>query len=240
MMLMDLHTHTIASGHAYSTLKENIDAARERGLKVLGLSEHGPAMPGGPHAIYFLNYKCLPVKYGDLRLLCGIEANICNLDGKLDVDESILGRMDYVIASMHIPCLKAGSAEENTRAAIGAMKNPYVTILGHPDDSRYPLDYDLLVQEAVKAEVVLEVNNSSLHPSASRQGARENIALMLQKCKEYGCHIILGSDAHCSYAVGDFTEAEALLTELDFPRELIVNTSCENLKLIENRKNVLG
>lgn len=239
MMLMDLHTHTIASGHGYSTLKENIELARERGLKVLGLSEHAPGMPGGPHMMFFWNYKCIPRQYGDLRLLCGVEANICDLTGALDVDDFTLSRMDYVIASMHTPCLKSGTALENTMAAIGAMKNPHVTILGHPDDSRFPLEYDLLVKAAVEEQVVLEVNNSSLHPLAARQGARENIRELLLKCKEYGCHIILGSDAHTCYAIGDFTEAEMLLKELDFPRELIVNESLERIKLIKNPNNIL-
>ena len=239
MTLMDLHTHTIASGHGYSTLKENIEMAQERGLKVLGLSEHAPGIPGGPHMMFFWNYKCIPRQYGDLRLLCGVEANICDLTGKLDMDDFTLSRMDYVIASMHTPCLESGTALENTQAAIGAMRNPYVTILGHPDDSRFPLEYDLLVREAVKEKVVLEVNNSSLHPLAARQGARENIRELLLKCKEYGCPIILGSDAHTCYAIGDFTEAEVLLKELDFPRELIVNESLENLKMIENPKNIL-
>lgn len=239
MMLMDLHTHTIASGHAYSTLKENIEMAKERGLKVLGMSEHGPGLPGGPSALYFWNYRCIPRQYGELRLLCGIEANICDLSGKLDVDEFTLNRVDYVIASMHTPCLESGSAYENTMAAIGAMKNPYVTILGHPDDSRYPLDYDLLVRSAVEENVVLEVNNSSLHPLAPRKGARENIREMLLKCKEYGCPIILGSDAHTCYAVGDFSAVEGLLLEVDFPKELIVNESLEMLSLVENTKNIM-
>ena len=59
-ILMDMHTHTMASGHGYSTLKENIDVAKEKGLKALGLSEHGPAMPGGPHENFLANYKCIP------------------------------------------------------------------------------------------------------------------------------------------------------------------------------------
>ena len=69
--IMDLHTHTIASGHGYSTLQENIAEAKRIGLKYLGLSEHGPAMPGGPHIYFFSNYKCVPRQHGDLRLLCG-------------------------------------------------------------------------------------------------------------------------------------------------------------------------
>ena len=74
--IMDMHTHTMASGHGYSTLKENIEAAKERGLRALGLSEHGPAMPGGPHVFFFSNYRCIPREYNGLRLFCGVEANI--------------------------------------------------------------------------------------------------------------------------------------------------------------------
>jgi putative hydrolase len=55
--LFDLHTHTIASGHAYSSLKENIEAAAERGLTALGISDHAPAMPGTCHSFHFGNSR---------------------------------------------------------------------------------------------------------------------------------------------------------------------------------------
>ena len=47
--IIDLHTHALASGHAYSTVKENIEYAKINGLKYYGLSDHGVTMPGGPH-----------------------------------------------------------------------------------------------------------------------------------------------------------------------------------------------
>ena len=228
--VMDLHTHTVACGHAYSTLQENIARAQEMGLKVLGLSEHAPAMPGGTNMMFFWNLKIVPRQYGELRLLCGAEANIMDREGQLDLDDFTLSRLDYCIASMHTPCLEQGDAKENTQAAINAMKNPYVTILGHPDDSRYPLDYEMLVQVAVQEKVVLEVNNSSLHPLSARQGARENILMLLVTCKKYNCPIILGTDSHISYDIGVFEQAQALLEEVDFPEELIVNTSVKKLE----------
>ncbi|MBQ9140801.1 MAG: phosphatase [Lachnospiraceae bacterium] len=228
--VMDLHTHTIACGHAYSTLQENIARAQEIGLQVLGLSEHGPATKGGPDIMFFWNLKIVPRQYGKLRLLCGIEANIMDREGGLDVDAFTLSRLDYCIASMHTFSLECGDVQENTRAAINAMKNPYVTILGHPDDSRYPLNYDELVQAAVKERVVLEVNNSSLHPLSARQGARENILALLEACKKYECPIILGTDSHISFDIGLFEQAQELLEEVDFPEELIMNTSVEKLE----------
>lgn len=233
-LYMDLHTHTIASGHGYSTLKENIEAAKEAGLQILGLSEHGPAMPGGPHIFYFSNYKCIPRQHGNLRLLCGVEANIMDEKGNLDLEESILRQMDYVIASMHVVCIKPAGREENTMASIRAMKNPYVKILGHPDDARYPLDYEMLVQAAKEEKVALEINNSSLHPKSARQGGRENITTLLNTCRKYQVPVILGTDSHVCYTVGRFDAALQLIEELDFPEELILNCNPRNIEQLMN------
>lgn len=222
--VMDMHTHTIASGHAYSTLQENIVAAKEKGLKFLGLSEHGPGMAGGPRPFYFQNYKIIPREYGELRLFCGIEANITDYEGHLDLDAFILERMDYCIASMHTLIVTPGSARENTQAAVHAMENPLVKILGHPDDSRYPMDYEELVRAAAGLHVALEVNNSSLHPLSSRQGTRENICTLLKTCMRYEASVILGTDSHICSSIGDFTQADQLIREMDFPPELIINT----------------
>lgn len=234
MLSMDLHTHTMACGHGYSTLKENIEAAQEAGLSYLGLSEHAPAMPGGTHPFFFGNYKCIPREYGNLRLLCGVEANIMDYDGTLDMEEPLLKRVDYVIASMHIPCVKPGSREENTRASIKAMQNPYVKILGHPDDSRYPLDYEALVRAAKETGVFLELNNSSLHPGSARKGGRENAMELLQTCKKYGAPIIMGSDSHICYTIGKFDRALEIVEAISFPKELILNYHPERIGEILN------
>ncbi|MGN0430854.1 MAG: phosphatase [Lachnospiraceae bacterium] len=233
-ILMDMHTHTMASGHGYSTLKENIEAAKAKGLKALGLSEHGPAMPGGPHIYFLSNYRCIPRQYGDLKLFCGVEANICDYRGGLDVDEDILAKMDYVIASMHVQCCRPGSITENTKASILAMKNPYVKVLGHPDDSRYPIDRKELVLAAKEAEVAIEINNSSLNPKAARIGGRENIKELFYWCNEYKVSVLLGTDSHICYTVGDFTETLQIVEELKFPKELILNYDMANLKRICN------
>ena len=58
-LLFDLHTHTVASGHAFSTLKENIEEAAAKGLKAMGTSDHYSAMPGSAQPIYFTNFKAI-------------------------------------------------------------------------------------------------------------------------------------------------------------------------------------
>ena len=222
--LIDLHTHALASGHAYSTVKENIEYAKINGLKFYGLSDHGVDMQGGPHLFYFHNIKVIPKEVDGVRILKGMEANIIDYDGNIDIyDEYTTKGLDYLIASLHTVCLEPGTKEENTRATLNAMDKDKVKVIGHPDDGRYPIDYELIVKKAKEKNILLEVNNSSLSPNSFRQGAHENYKKMLKLCKEQGVRIILGSDAHICYQVGIFNDAETLLEEVDFPKELVIN-----------------
>ncbi len=61
------------------------------------------------------------------------------------------------------------------------MEQEKVKIIGHPDDSRYPLDYEAIVKKSQrKKNILLEVNNSSLSPDTSREGTRENVKNILR------------------------------------------------------------
>ena len=228
--VMDLHTHTIASGHAYNTLREMAKAAADRGLEILGITEHAPMMPGTCCNYYFHNLKTVPRELYGIRLFLGAELNILNPQGEVDLNETELRGMDIGIASLHLPCMKPGTREENTSAYLNAMKNPYVNIIGHPDDSRYPVDYELLVKAAKEKHKLLELNNTSLKPTGPRQGAHENDVRMLKLCKEMDVCISLGSDAHIEESICDFTEAVKVIEETDFPDRLIVNTDIDLLK----------
>lgn len=221
--LVDLHCHTISSGHAFSTLKENIDEAKLKGLKVLGISDHAVSMPGTAHEFYFSNLGVINREINGVRILKGIEANIMDYEGNIDVSKDLCEKLDYVIASLHPPCIKPSSLEDNTRAVIKAIRNPYVKIIGHPDDSRYPLDYKKVVQAAKENNVLIELNNSSLKPQSFRQNAKENYITILNLCREQRVKIILSSDAHIYYEVGEFSYALSLLEEVNFPESLVAN-----------------
>jgi putative hydrolase len=163
-----------------------------------------------------------------------MEANIIDLEGKLDAEEAVLKKMDYVIASLHVPCVKAGTREENTNALIGAMKNPYVKIIGHPDDDRFPLDYEKLVEAAAKEKVALEVNNSSFSPRTGRLNADKNLPVMLSFCKKYKVPVIVDSDAHIFYDIGNLDRAKEMLEACEFPKKLILNTKLKGLSYVLN------
>lgn len=233
--ILDSHTHTVASGHAYSTVHEMAKTAADKGLLLLGITEHGIAMPCTCGEFYFANLKVLPRELYGIEVMFGTEANIMDYEGKLDMNQKLLSRLDVVIASLHIPCIKPGSRQQNTSAIIKAMENPYVNIIGHPDDARYPVDYEAIVQAAGEHHILLELNNTSLQPFSTRVGAKENDIILLNLCKKYGVPVIMGSDAHTQEDIGNFRNAEVLLEETGFPEELLVNCSVEQYKKYINR-----
>ena len=98
-LLFDLHTHTVASGHAFSTLKENIEEAAAKGLKAMGTSDHYSAMPGSAQPIYFTNFKAIKEKILGVRIFTGMEANIIDLEGKLDEIHVIYTNMENAVTN---------------------------------------------------------------------------------------------------------------------------------------------
>lgn len=221
--VVDLHTHTIASGHAYNTINEMVQAAKERGLEVYGITEHAPAMAGTCTAMYFMNLLALPRERMGMTVLYGVELNILDLDGHVDLPDRTLEEMDLAIASMHTPCFQGGNKEENTRAYLKVMAHPYINIIGHPDDGRFPVDYRALAEGAKEHGVLLEMNNSSMAPGSFRDHAREHYLEMLEYCKQYETPIVVDSDAHVDLDVGNHTLALELLKEADFPEKLVAN-----------------
>jgi putative hydrolase len=228
--ILDVHTHTIVSGHAYNTLKEMALSAADKGLELLGITEHAPSMPGTCHEFYFGNLRAVDRNAYGVELLLGSELNIMDYNGTIDLPEEKLGKLDYAIASMHDVCIDPGTITENTAAIIGAIKNPYVNIIGHPDDGYYPLDYEAIVLAAKEHHVLLELNNSSLRPDSHRLNAWDNDTKMLTFCKKYGACIVMNSDAHVDTAVGDHQYSQGLITKLHFPEDLVVNTSVQKFK----------
>ena len=230
-LIADTHAHTIASGHAYSTLREMAYAASQNGLEVLSLTEHAPEMPGSCQEIYFRNLSVIPREMYGVKLLLGSELNIMNPEGELDLSEAICKNLDLVIASIHSPCYGFGhSVKENTNAYVEVMKKPYVDIIGHPDDGRFPIDYEVLVRTAKETKTLLEINNSSLRPGGFRKNTRENVLQMLELCKQYEVCVTTGSDAHIDVDAGNFSYIKEVLEFCKFPEELVVTTDFNKLK----------
>ena len=142
---LDVHTHTIASGHAFSTLQEMAQAAAGKGLKLLGITEHSPGIPGSCDPIYFRNLHVVPRQMYGIELLLGAEINILDCNGNIDMDEYYLKMLDLRIAGIHSLCYTHGSAEENTEGLVKVISNPYINIISHPGDGTAKLNFEPLV-----------------------------------------------------------------------------------------------
>ena len=226
---LDIHIHTIASTHAYSTLSENAAHAASIGLTHIGVAEHGPAMPDGAHLYNFLNSYCIPNLIHGVHVLKGAEANIVNHDGEIDLPLEALKKLDFVIASLHRGVLPSSTCELNTQAMVQAMQNPNVHILGHPNSANYPVDMEVIVKAAAKTRTIIEINNQTLAEGSIRFEGTKPMEALLQLCKQHGVSVLASSDAHFCTSVGDFRNVKPLIEASGIPEALVVNTSVERL-----------
>lgn len=222
-ILLDVHTHTVASGHAFSSLQEMVHAAASKGLRILGITEHTSGIPGACDPIYFRNMHVVPREIEGVKLLLGAEMNIVDYRGTLDLPESYFPMLDLRIAGLHSVCYTAGTVAQNTDAVLGAICNPAVDIISHPGDGTAELDFEALVLASRDNRTLLEINNSSMKPIRHRTCARGNNLEILHLCRRYGVPVIIGSDAHISYDIAEYPYVWDLLDETDFPEELVVN-----------------
>ncbi len=220
---LDVHTHTVMSGHAYSTLQEMVAAAQQKNLDILGITEHAPGIPGTCNPIYFRNLHVVPRQFGSLRLMLGAELNILDTKGTLDLDENYYELLDIRIAGIHSLCWEGGTIEENTTGMIAAIRNPWTQVISHPGDGTADLLFEPIVLAAKESKTLLEINNSSLNPNRNKETALRNNLEILRLCKRYEVPVVLSSDAHISYAIADYSFIWPLLQETEFPDELIMN-----------------
>lgn len=193
------------------------------GLEILGITEHGPSIPGTCGRLYFKNMIVVPRMIQGVRLLLGAELNILNWHGELDADDQLMGMLDLRIAGIHSVCWEGGSKQQNTDGVIRVIEDPRIHIISHPADGTADLDFRRLVIAARNAHTLLEINSHSLHPARHKTVAPGNTIELLRLCKKYDMPVILGSDAHISYQIADYSNVMPLLDETDFPQELILN-----------------
>jgi len=235
-ILIDTHVHTVSSGHAYSTLSDYVEEAKLKGLKMFALTDHGPEMPGATHWYHIANQRVIPKVIDGIEILKGVEVNIMDYDGKVDLPDALLEKLDLVIASLHIPCIDPGTKEENTNALINTMKNQNVDIIGHSGNPEYEIDIEEFVKAAKKYNCAIEINNSS--DKLTRFGSNKNCIEIARQAKKYGVYLTTGSDAHYKSYLGDFEEVEKVFEKAGIDKELILTSSTEKLKnYLKNKGN---
>lgn len=244
-IIEDLHTHTVYS-HGKGSIEDNVNAAREKGLKRIGIADHGPG-----HLFYGIKRKDVPemreevqrlnAKYHDIEVLLSVEANIINRNGILDIRPLEFAEFDYVIAGYHYgvagrnplgSTLKHGrnifeeklgleskkALAKNTKMIVKALENNDIKVLTHPGD-KAPVDILELAVVCAKTDTLVEINtwHNSLNADDIKTMALADVKF------------IISSDAHSPNRVGDFLEGVHLALDagLDFNR--IVNVEIEDM-----------
>lgn len=231
-LLADLHTHTVASGHAYSTAAEIAAAAAARGLELVALTDHGPAVPGGAHLWHFWNMKVVPSVLMGVRLLKGCEANpAVDTDNGIDLPDGMLEMLDFVAVGLHPECgFDDCDRARNTDAILRVIENPYVDMISHPgNEDEFPLELDAVVAACVANNVIIELNNYSFDPRSGRHSSFAREREFAEAARDSGASIAINSDAHFHMLVGEMAHALSVAEELGFPEERIVNRDADSV-----------
>ncbi|MDX9917541.1 MAG: PHP domain-containing protein [Gudongella sp.] len=245
----DYHTHTVFSSgykkrgtHATGTIEENARVAFEKGLDTLVISEHGPG-----HYLYGLrteNIKYMREEierlnqiYGPkgLKILLGLEANLIGLDGELDVDDSLIKKLDLLLMGYHYGAtpnklsdinslyimpqlskvfgnLKENAIEKMTKAYIRAIEKYPIDIITHPG-SKAEIEIVEVAKCAVKYSTALEI--SSKHSQLSVKS--------LKRIKDIPVKLYINSDAHKPSDVGSAEEGMRKAIESGIDLNRIIN-----------------
>lgn len=240
----DLHTHTTFS-HGKGSIEDNVKAAISRGLKTIGISDHGPG-----HVTYGVKRSNISVMrseverlkplYPEIEILLGVEANIINLSGRLDVSEAERKQFDYLLAGYHYGVFgekpffalgvhaqnfivngwfhKSTKKQEllNTELTVRAIYENDIKILTHPGDKGV-FDIGEIALACADRGTLMEI--STWHKWLTVEGIR--------KAAKTDALFVISSDAHTPERIGDCQGAVDRIKEagLDFKR--VVNLISE-------------
>lgn len=241
-LIADYHTHTIHS-HGTGTVAENAHAAAMSGLCEVAVTDHGPALAAGlglrePGAVEHVRLMVeeANLDQDEVHVLQGVEANVMNRRGALDLPDKVLKNMDIVLAGFHpasrgtitgeigalwrshvVPRISRRLAEqqriENTKSLSEcALRHP-VDIIVHPG-LRVAVEPLELARTAAKTGTALEINSAHgyLTVETARAAARA------------GCYFAINSDAHSPSRVGDLEAGARTASQAKIPADRILNT----------------
>ncbi len=240
----DYHTHTQYS-HGKGNLRQNIIAARRKGLKEIGITDHGPRS---------YSYKPLGIKnlgvlekikreagqiqsdFPDIRILVGVEANIINSAGDLDVPEQVLKKLDFVAVGFHsfirpfsfssfqkivfdnivtyrlLKNFRKKIKKRNTNTVIKAVKKHDIDFITHPG---YQVDVNVfnLAKVCEREGTWLEINTNHCKLTEDFKKIAEDTKV----------NFIINSDAHNPDNVGELSSGLDIINKLKLDRDRIVN-----------------
>ncbi len=235
----DYHTHTVYS-HGKGTIRENVEQAREIGLKKIAITDHGPNHIG--FGVKKKNFKKmrqeidkLNEEFKDIEVLLGVEANIINYKGKIDVSDEIINMLDILLVGFHFGAMPYSITDAykmfgmnfigrvsksvarkirdlNTEALIKAINRYNIFFITHPG-AKVDIDSRKLARAAAKRGTALEINAS--HGQLTLE--------YLKIAMEEDVKFVISSDAHRPGDVGNVKSAIQKAQKANLSFERIIN-----------------
>ncbi len=250
-IIADLHIHTLASIHAYSTLQECIREAKDHGMDYIAITDHYYNDGSELHRKNEVNYMVYieewanPNRFG-VKVIGGAEFNI---NHELYKEKRLREKLHWRLLGTHswfldrratsldrlFEYFEAGSEKFNAFAHIERE-------LHKIDNCRYGSEmhedikefFQKMVVLAKEKNIYLEVNEGTL--ARKEPGAVERLEYWLRLAKENGNRISLGTDAHYCELIGGFRRSIALLNKVDFPMDRIINCNPDELDTLLPKK----
>jgi putative hydrolase len=235
----DYHIHSTYSKnrHGKSTIEEIVLRAIELGLKEIAITDHGPS-----HYLYGIKKNkiaeaknivtSLQKKYPQIKILFGVEANILNFNGDIDLNDDLKKFCDIILCGYHLGVLyssisdfrdfylmnfignlnnklKERIIEKNTEAIVNALNKNRIDILTHPGD-KIAVNIDKIAAAAEKRNTLLEISNSHGHLNANE----------IMIAAKYNVKFVINSDSHIKDNIGGYENGlkEAIKAGLDLKR----------------------
>lgn len=239
VMTFDVHTHTTFS-HGTGSIEDNVKAAIGKGLSRIGIADHGPGHVSygiKRSAVSEMRREILRLRevYPQIEILLGVEANIMNKSGHLDVTAAEFPQYDYVLAGYHYgvfgeqpprACLIHGAnllrehtglspkliRRWNTEMTVQALYENKITALTHPGDKG---EFDIAEIAKACAQQGTWMEISTWHKDLTV----ETIGIAAKEDVQF----IVSSDAHAPETVGRFEGGLARAMEAGLELSRIVN-----------------
>ena len=238
-ILTDLHIHTNITPDAYSTINEHITFAAKKGLELLAITNHSPnCFKLIKQEDSFANMVVFPKEIEGITIIRGVEVDVLNQEGDLDITKKMDKVIEFVIASCHSG-FQPMDEEMFKNTYENIIKNPRVDVIGHLCRTNYFSNLDYIIPLAKEYNKIIEINLCSFKggnfPPRTSHWA-ENSKALINKCLEYKAKICVNSDAHICYDVGAVDEVASYLEKINFPEELIMNLNKESvMEYLDNR-----
>jgi putative hydrolase len=229
MLKIDLHIHSINSGHAYGSFYDIVGEARRKKMSMIAITDHGPNMIGSTGPIHFWMGHKAP-QYKDIRVLWGCESNVINGKGDIDLEPSLQKKLDILLVGFHDNCgYKDIGINGNTAAIVNALKNPNIDVLTHPTNPQFSYDFDKVFQAALDNNVLLELNLSYLAKNMSDDKSASLLKRMIDMTRKAGKKVIVNTDSHFIHTIGDDVNLKKYWKELGLTKDIIINNYPDEL-----------